>query len=783
MRAETVLTDRARQARPFLALVVGLQVMQLAVLVFLPHPALASSLLQLLTQVLAAWVCFSQIRFLNYAAGRLCWTAVGTAFCLRSIAHALSLLSMSGPLTGHFSGALDNAFSFAFGLPLLLAVNTFSEQSVDRVLWLDRLQATFFLVVLYLLVFLPAVHLNADTALLIQDVALLLCCLLRLPAARTGRQLRFFLRICAYLLVSAPCAVAGHLLRGHGWPPGSMLDLCWTVPTTFFCVLVLWHEISPWDPPKTSKVVMAIRSLQGFSVTSLPVLSMAVSGYLAMRVPALGGVCIAFAFGVFALRTNTREREWLYTHDRLQETVLQDALTGLGNRVQLRKSLAERLVSAPKVSCTVLLFVDLDRFKAVNDSLGHAWGDHLLISVADRLRAASSPDSVVCRLGGDEFVVLTSAEDLARAQARGEALLAALHVPFRLGEHLLRCTASIGVVLAKGSESVDDMLRTADHAMYRAKQLGKDRVQVFDASLLQQMTIRWQMEADLRDAVEEGDIEVAFQPILGMEHGQITGFEALARWSHPDKGEITPSEFIPLAEDTGLILALGAQVLEKACYQVAEWNHRWHTRFTVSVNVSPRQFADSNLLAAVLATLNRTGLEPSLLRLEITESALLVHEATIRQALAEARAHGIRISLDDFGTGYSSLSFLLTLPVDEVKIDRSFVSDMTRDPQRKELVRTVVQLSHSLGKRVVAEGVETEQELAELAAMGCECAQGWLIGRPMLPDAIEAEMPSITTRNTRSLAFTQEADGQEAVSRLLREEWHRRSMATMERVS
>ncbi len=750
---------RASRARPLLALVVALQFSHLAILLFVPHPLLLSNVLQLLMQFVTVWVCLAQLPFVPERVGRRCWIAVATAFGIWAAAQSCYIASLYLPVIGLSHLRLDDALWFLFGLPLLFAVITLTNETVDSVLWYDRLQAGLFFFVLFLLVFLPAVHLNMDTAFLVQDVALLLCCLLRLPSAKNVPELRFFLRLALYLAVYAPCTVVADLLHQHGWPPGTLIDLAWTVPSAFFCVLVLWHAISPWELGRFSRLVAAVSDVQGLSVTCLALLSMCVSAYLAMHVPLLGGVCMAASFGLFAVRTNSRERAWLQAHEQLEKIVLQDALTGLGNRIQLRNSLTERLVDRKTASSTVLLFADLDRFKSINDSLGHALGDRLLIDVGSRLRAASPLGAMVCRLGGDEFVVLTTAANAEDAQRCGETLLNALHLPFRLGTHSLRCTASIGVVLASAGEGVDDLLRTADHAMYRAKQLGKDRVQLFDASLLAQMSNRWQMEADLRDAVEEGDIEVAFQPILGVEDGTITGFEALARWSHPEHGAIPPAEFIPLAEETGLILSLGAQVLEKACYQVAEWNHHWRTRLTVSVNVSPRQFADSNLLAGVLDTLNRTGLEPALLRLEITESALLVHEGAVKQVLAQARAHGIRISLDDFGTGYSSLSFLLNLPVDEVKIDRSFVSDMARDPQRKELVRTVVQLGHSLGKRVVAEGVETEQDLHDLAAMGCECAQGWLIGRPLSADALEADMPSIKARVTRNPAVFLRAGG------------------------
>ena len=740
---------RIKAARSWVPVVAAVPILHVLCLVLLPRPLLASNLVQLLAGVVAVGACLSQLRFVDVSYGRRCWMAVAASFGIWGTAQAIFTLSLIVPHLSQRTVRLEEALWFISGLPLMLAVNTFVEQGSDQALWFDRLQAALFFAVLSLLVFLPAVHLNMDTAYAIQDLALLLCCCLRLPSSRTSRELRFFLRLIFYLLVYAPATLAGDLLHQHGWPPGSLIDLLWTLPTTLFCALTLWHEISPWDLIRLGRVTSLARGLQGLSVTSLALLSMSVSAYLAMHAPVLGGVCIACSFGLFAFRTTIRERAWHHTHGQLKETVLQDALTGVGNRVLLRDRLASNLANPLTAGTTALIFADLDRFKSVNDSLGHALGDRLLVDVARRLEAASSSDALVCRLGGDEFVVLSAAADVSDAVRQAEALLDALHRPFRLGTHVIRSTASIGVVLASSGQSPDDLLRTADHAMYRAKQLGKDRVQFFDDVLLAQLSKRWRMEADLREAVEEREIEVDFQPIVSIESGLVVGFEALARWTHPEYGQVSPSDFIPLAEDTGLIAPLGAQVLERACYQVAEWNSRWNTRLSVSINISPRQFSDASLLPGILKTLVQTGLEPSLLLIEVTESALMIADETVRDMLAKARTRGIRVSLDDFGTGYSSLSFLLKLPFDELKMDRSFVSGMHSDPQRRELVRTIVQLGQGTGKRVVAEGVETLDDLRELASMGCECAQGWLFSRPHPGEVLAAKMATIRDHTLR----------------------------------
>lgn len=750
MRTNPSRGTGAYLARPALVLVLLTELAHVLVVLFLPHPTLASNLFQLFLPLLAVAVSIQQRRFTPDDVGRRRWTAIAAAFTIWCIAQSLFVYFLYFPEFKVGGVRPDDALWVLFGFPILLAVNT-THDELDRVQWLDRAQAILFFIVLCLLVFDRSGRLSLNIAYLIQNLALLLCCLLRLPSCTLARERRFFTRLTIFLLVYGALETVGDVLYMRGWEVGSPVDLIWTVPVACFIVLVLRDALMTREQEEhASRLVTAVARMSGLSIAALAFLSIGISALLASHRPLLGGICVAACFGLFALRTNAREHGWHEAHGRLEETVLRDALTGLGNRVHLRNSLGKILSAARTTSTPVLLFADLDRFKSINDSLGHALGDRLLIEVAQRLRAAAPTDSSVCRIGGDEFVVLASIQDVAEAQVIGDALLEALRVPYELGEHIMRCTASIGVVLAATDEGPDDLLRTADHAMYRAKQLGKDRVQLFDASLLHQINSRWKLEAALRESVEQGDIDVAFQPILSVGGGEIAGFEALARWSHPAHGNVPPSEFIPLAEDTGLIIPLGTQVLEKACSQVARWNRSWGTRFSVSINVSPRQFGDPGLLDLLLATLDRTGLDPSLLRLEITETALLVHESMVKQVLLQARAHGIHISLDDFGTGYSSLSFLLSLPVDEVKVDRSFVSDMHLDPKRRELVRTVIQLGHSLGKRVVAEGVETEQELRELAAMGCECAQGWLISRPLLAAALEADMPFIAARGART---------------------------------
>ena len=730
-------------SKPLLFVVCAAALVHLGIVLFAPHPLVASNVAQLFFPALAAAIMMYQRQFLSDAVSRRCWGAVASACAIWASAQAIYMYSLYRPIPTIAGFRPDNALWLLFGLPILLAINTTYDQW-DRVRWLDRAQEIAFFAVLYVIVFMHSDRLGQNTAFIIQNLALSLCCVLRLPACTVARERRFFIRLTAFLFVYSALETIGDVLYLHGYQPGSPVDLVWTLPFAFFTFLTLRDTRKHFEEGRqTSRIIKAFQRAKGVSVAMLAFLSIGASAYLASFHPLPGGIALCFCFILFALRTNARERSWQEAHGKLEETVLQDTLTGLGNRIQLRSTLSDRLASLSSSRVDLMMFLDLDRFKTINDSMGHSTGDRLLIEVADRLRTSSPKGSVVCRLGGDEFVVISAAMSTEGAENVAQEVLEALRHPYHMGQHVLRCSASVGVVFLTPGATIEDLLRTADHAMYRAKQLGKNRVQLFDASTMAQMNSRWLLEADLRSCIEQNAIEVAYQPVVSVADKTILGYEALARWNHGERGTIAPSEFIPLAEETGLILPLGAQILDKACRQVAQWNARWATRFTVSVNVSPRQFADQGFVKMVLATLERSGLKPSLLRLEITESVLLIPEGTVKHSLQELRSHGIHISLDDFGTGYSSLSFLLSLPVDEIKVDRSFVSDMHINPERRELVRTVVQLGRSLRKRVVAEGVETADEMAELAALGCDCAQGWLVGKPMLIAELEANIPPL----------------------------------------
>jgi diguanylate cyclase (GGDEF)-like protein len=378
----------------------------------------------------------------------------------------------------------------------------------------------------------------------------------------------------------------------------------------------------------------------------------------------------------------------------------------------------------------------------INDSLGHLTGDRLLIAVAERLKSCVRARDTVCRLGGDEFVfLLEDTKDVGEAAVTAQRVLDALKEPFGVGEHELYVVASIGIVLGASSEDrPEDLLRNADLAMYRAKRRGKARYEVFDRSMNERALKRLQLETDLRRAINNGELRVHYQPKVSLRDVGIVGMEALARWQHPERGLILPDEFIPVAEETGLIFPLGIQVLEEACAQAHRWNAERPADepLRMNVNLSARQFNRPDLVENVGRILRETGLKPGNLVLEITESVVMGDVDAAIETLHALKALGVRVALDDFGTGYSSLSYLKRFPVDYLKIDRSFVNGLGDDTEDRGIVATVVDLAHTLGLEAVAEGVETAEQLAHLRALRCELAQGFFFHRPLPAEEVSA---------------------------------------------
>lgn len=441
---------------------------------------------------------------------------------------------------------------------------------------------------------------------------------------------------------------------------------------------------------------------------------------------------------IFQIQDITERKQ---AEEHIHHAAFHDALTNLPNRILLTDRLSvavERAKRNPDYQFAVL-FIDLDRFKIVNDSLGHQYGDQLLIEVAGRLRTSVRAVDTVARLGGDEFAILLDGiEGVENAAPTAERIQEQLTSPFTLFGQEVFISGSIGIAFSRsGYNSPDDILRDSDAAMYRAKSNGKARHEIFDQTMHARAMEQLQLENDLRRAVERHEIEVHYQPIVSLASTEIRGFEALARWPHPQRGYVSPVEFIRIAEETGLIIVLGLEVLREACRQTAAWQARFplNSSLTISVNLSPRQLKQPDLVEQVEAVLQDTGLRPECLRMEITESLVMENPDTAARILDRLKQLGVQLSLDDFGTGYSSLSYLHRFPFDILKIDRSFVS--RNDQGSVKIIKTILMLAAELNLTVVAEGIETEQQLEQLRTLNCAYGQGYFFSRPLSREAAE----------------------------------------------
>ena len=438
--------------------------------------------------------------------------------------------------------------------------------------------------------------------------------------------------------------------------------------------------------------------------------------------PTVGGL-------VLTLRDVTQQRQ---LERELSYRAFHDSLTGLPNRVLFSDRVVRALARASHRDTVVgVLFVDLDDFKVINDALGHTVGDELLVAAGHRLARLAGPRGVVARLGGDEFALLV--EDVAgrrAVEATAEAIVKAFADPFPLAVGSAIATATVGLATSRDSASPGDLVRHADLALYAAKAAGKRQWRRYQPVLSAGMKRRRELQAALDVAVAESAFTLVYQPIVELAEGGLVGFEALVRWPHPDWGMINPDQFISLAEETGHIVPLGSWVLRQALADAVRWQHDLPSLY-ISVNVSARQLRDPGFVRGVRKAVAASGLVPSALLLELTESVLLQPDQRIRADLAELRHMGVRLAIDDFGTGYSSLSYLRELPIGVLKIDKSFVDGIAVSPQRLALVEVIIRIAKTLGLAVVAEGIETEEQRELLLSMGCRYGQGYLLSGPV----------------------------------------------------
>ena len=439
--------------------------------------------------------------------------------------------------------------------------------------------------------------------------------------------------------------------------------------------------------------------------------------------------------GALALLTDISRQKQFEEH--ILHDAFHDTLTGLFNRALFLNRLAQAITRLKRDpgSFYAVLYLDMDRFKLVNKTFGHVTGDRLLMVIANRLQKLLRDVDTLARFGGDEFAILAEGGIGAQeVSTMADTVLSQLAAPFRLKKQEIFVTGSIGVVLGSAAyEHPDQVLRDADNAMYSSKEHGGDHYTVFDAGMRVLTQRRMEMELALRQALESGEMTVHYQPIVSLGSGEITGFEALARWEHPRQGFIPPAEFIPIAEETGIINELGAMILRQSCARMVELSRdRPETRhLTLSVNISGRQFKRPDFVEEVAAIVAETGIDPSRVQLELTESVLMDDADAAVATITALKKLAVKVVIDDFGTGYSSLSYIQRFPFDSLKVDRSFVGNMNEAEQNMEIVRTIIAMAHKLGLNVVAEGVELAEHRSALADLRCEGAQGFFFSRPV----------------------------------------------------
>ena len=693
----------------------------------------ASNVIQVIAALLLVAICLKRAQTAD-AYFRATWYQLSIAFSIYLAAQSYFAYGILWKAEALKSPSFSDRLWMIFAYPILLVLTTRRSGSRwEWVDWLDAAQACLFCTLVYTLVFSQGATLSIPFAYDLQSVALILAWAVRYASTQPGPDRAFLRHLGLFLMIYGVLSSLGNRWHELGLPAAGWVGLCWSAPLLFFSALALHPDsrFSGSERPGFKPKMHLPKHFHGLSALGLSVMSISAAGSLALHRLLPGLAALTLAFLIFVVRTSLREHQLHIAHSSLEHAVMHDPLTGLANRTRLMSVLHLRLAAPAEASRIALLFIDLDRFKLINDSLGHEFGDRFLVEVASALRAAVQPGDEVVRLGGDEFVVLLPSTTLNDATKAANAVVQRFRDPISLEGRVLHVSVSVGFAMGATGMGSEDLLRNADCAMYAAKKQGKNQARCFSDNVVESAEQYLRLENELRSALTSGQLVAYYQPIYSISKQAWIGFEALSRWCHPERGLVSPAEFIPIAEETGLILELGKQVLRESCRQVKLWNDLYGRDLSVSVNVSARQFSDPELFSEVETILEETGIPPSLLKLEITETVLLSGTDQVAITLTAARDLGIQVSLDDFLTGYSSLHYLLQYPCDLVKIDRSFVHTMDQDRRRAELVRTAVQLAKSLNMKVIAEGVETEEELHALKLMGCDLIQGFLFSKPL----------------------------------------------------
>jgi len=440
-----------------------------------------------------------------------------------------------------------------------------------------------------------------------------------------------------------------------------------------------------------------------------------------------------------ACRIIDLQEELLSMQKELRVQATHDFLTGLPNRLLFSDRLSQKIAAARRNHGSVgVMFLDVDRFKVVNDALGHSFGDILLKQVAERLASRIRESDTVARSGGDEFTfILSDIKTPTDATAAAQRIIDSFSVPFEINSHQIYVTVSIGIsIYPQHGEDVETLVKNADSAMYHAKSLGGNRYQMCNETVSMLPAVQMKMENELRQAIEKGQLVLAYQPRVDLKTGAVLGAEALIRWQHPELGLLFPDRFVPLAEETGLIVPIGEWVLNEACKQNKQWQEMGLPPIEMTVNVSPKQVQQANFLEVVKSALDESGLDPQYLGLEITETVLMSTDDSTIKLMNKLREMNVRVSIDDFGKGNSSLNYLTQLPTDAIKIDESFIRNVVADPDAAAITGAVIAMAHSLKLRVVAEGIETLDQLEFLRSLNCDEIQGYFVSRPVEPESL-----------------------------------------------